>query len=366
MNRFGEALRKCRNASNDPGRDNKRLTQERLGDLIGSELGDLGVSGAAVSEWELGKSKPSAEDRKVLMALMSVLHKCGGLATPTDVDQILKWGNYRALDEEEIRRIFPGLPPDETQVAADRPSWLADMLSISQAELKQVLDKAKEGPEPSWPRVLAALMRKATDGFSLSMSALLWVAAWLLAIWWMSPSLRFPFAAYDSAFIALCKYAAGSLVIPLFIGALVNTKDSAYWNGQNGVDPALLRLYTYQGAGIGFNVGYFLVFPLSLIRHYLGFGPTVWIEILAATVSVILGNMGAQVVPHNLWRAYNRLTLADGGIFFAVALMGPMWAFFFLEFYSTLLHPVLGIVVILLALSGVVLIARRGSNKQTT
>jgi hypothetical protein len=160
-------------------------------------------------------------------------------------------------------------------------------------------------------------------------------------------------------------YAGGSLVIPLLIGALVNTKSSEYWRNQSGVSSFLLRLYTYQGAGVGFNVGYFLILPLSLARHYLGFEPAIWIEILAATVSVILGNMGAHVVPHNLWRAFDRLTFKDGGIFFVVALMGPLWAFFFLEFYSTLLHPALGVVVILLALSGVVLFARKRSQKQT-
>lgn len=374
MNRFSEALRRFRNASNDPERDNKRLTQERLGQLIGEELGDLGVSGAAISEWELGKSKPSVDDRKLLIALVHVLHKCGGLQMPTEADQFLKWGNYRALDEEESHRIFPNLPdeipaeqsaPKENVSEPNRSSWLADMLSISQNELKQILDKAREGPEPSWPRVLAALMRKATGGFSLSMSSILWIAVWLLTIWSMSPSLKFPFASYDSAFIALCMYAGGSLVIPLLIGALVNTKSNEYWRSQTGVSSFLLRLYTYQGAGVGFNVGYFLVFPLSLIRYYMGFSPATWIEVIAATVAVILGNMGARVVPHNLWLAYKRLTLRDGWIFFAVALMGPLWACFFLEFYSTLLHPVLGIIVILLALSGVVLFARKPSQKQT-
>jgi transcriptional regulator with XRE-family HTH domain len=375
VNKFGEALRRFRNASNDPERENKRLSQERLGELIGRELGDYGYSGAAISEWELGKSKPNAHDRRVVIALVHVLYECGGVKTLTEADQFLERGNYRALDEEESHGIFPDLPdemqteqaaPNENITEHSRSSWLADILSISQDELKQIFDKAREdGPEPSWPRGLAALMRKATDGFSLSMSSILWIAVWLLTIWSMSPSLKIPFASYDSAFIALCMCAGGSLVIPLFIGILVNTKSNEYWRSQSGVSSFLLRLYTYQGAGVGFNVGYFLVFPLSLIRYYMGFSPATWIEVIAATVAVILGNMGARVVPHNLWLAYKRLTLRDGWIFFVVALMGPLWAFFFLEFYSTLLHPVLGIIVILLALSGVVLIAQKSSQKQT-
>jgi hypothetical protein len=73
--------------------------------------------------------------------------------------------------------------------------------------------------------------------------------------------------------------------------------------------------------------------------------------------------MAARVVPHNLWLAYKRLTLADGGMFFVVALIGPMWGLFFLEYYSILLTPVSGIITILLALMAVVMISRRQARK---
>jgi len=368
---FGDALRKFRQGSNDPHRLNRRLTQERLGDLIGEEMGDLGYTGAAISEWERGKSKPSPDDRKVLIALMHILYRCSGLQTVSEAEQLLKLGNYRALDEDETRRIFQDNPNGidaEEAVSKEKnsersaSSWLAGMFSISQNELNQLLTKAREGPEPFWPRVLATLMRSVSDQFSPSMSTILWIVVWLLTMWLISPSLRFPFADHDAAFVALCLYAGASLIIPLLVGALVNTKDSEYWKAQSGVNPFFLRLYTYQGAGIGFNVGYFLVFPLSLGRYYLGFGPIVWLEIIAVTVSVALGSMAAHVVPHNLWLAYKQLTLRDGGIFFVVAFMGPLWAFFFLEYYTTLLHPVLGIIAILLALAGVIIFVNKKSK----
>jgi hypothetical protein len=188
---FGDTLRKFRQASNDPERLNRRLSQERLG-----ELNNWGYTGAAISEWELGKSRISADDRDILLALVNVFRMCGGIQTVLDANQLLEAGNYRPLDQEEIRN-------------------------------------------------------------------------------------------------------------------------------------------------------------------------TVWIEIAAAIVSVLLGSMAARVVPHNLWRAFKRLTFRDGWIFFVVTLMGPLWAFFFLEYYSTLLHPTFGIIVILLALSAVVLFARKRSKKQT-
>jgi hypothetical protein len=166
--------------------------------------------------------------------------------------------------------------------------------------------------------------------------------------------------------LAVEMYVAGSLIIPLLIGLLVDTKHNEYWKQQGLLNSRLLRLYTYQGAGIGFNLGYFFVFPLVLIRYYLGFGSSVWLELAAITLGLILGNMGARVVPHNLWLAYGRLHLADGAIFFVIALLGPLWGLFFLQYYAVLLTPLLGSVIILTALTLLIMIAAQQSKKTDT
>jgi len=229
-----------------------------------------------------------------------------------------------------------------------------------------LVTKVEEGPRPTWPRLLAALMRKASDKWSLSLTDINWIWVWWLAWWLIVPSLRWPFENRHTNMIAMQMYIAGTLVIPLLIGLLVNTKDNEYWKQQSSANSKLVRLYTYQGAAIGFNVGYFLVLPLILIRYYLQPGSSIWLEIAAVTLGLILGNMAAYVVPHNLWRAYKRLTLADGWIFFIVAFIGPMWALFFLEYYSILLSPVSGIITILLALTAVVTISAWQARKRTT
>ena len=74
--------------------------------------------------------------------------------------------------------------------------------------------------------------------------------------------------------------------------------------------------------------------------------------------------MSARVVPHNLWLAYGRLRFADGAIFFVVALVGLLWGVFFLEFYSVLLTPLSGIIVILFAFILVAIMAQRQSKKE--
>jgi hypothetical protein len=221
----------------------------------------------------------------------------------------------------------------------------------------------EEGPRPIWPRLLAAFMRKASDQWSLSLADINWIWVWWLAWWLIAPSLRWPFEDRQSSLLAMQMYIAGTLAVPLLIGLLVYTQDNDYWIRNSAVNSKLVRLYTYQGAAIGFNVGYFLVLPLILIRYYLQLGSSIWLEIAAVTLGLTLGNMAARVVPHNLWRAYKRLSLADGWIFFVVALIGPMWGLFFLEYYSILLTPVLGIITILLALTVVVLISARQARK---
>ncbi len=116
MESFGQQLRSYRRQSRDPQRGGL-LTQERFGELIGRELGDNGYSGAAVSDWERDKSKIHADDRAVLVALLSVLHNCGGISLPDEADGLLTAGNYRRLDRGECAKVFPGITAQSQHTA---------------------------------------------------------------------------------------------------------------------------------------------------------------------------------------------------------------------------------------------------------
>lgn len=374
MTKFGKQLREFRQQCIDNKSPQGRLTQEKFAELVGRELG-ISYSGAAISDWERGKSKIYADDRPVLTAVITILHEYGGVKTVEQANQLLESGNYRNLDSNEVEQIFEEIPdglsikhsiPEQKTPGSLLLVLLQNLFSIPGTELKTLLEKAEEGPPPAWPRIMAAFMRKASENWSLSVTGMLWIWVWLIAWWLIGPSLQLPFADRNAALIAMGKYAAGTLIVPILIGSLINTKDNDYWKAQTAANSLLVRLYTHQGAGIGFNVGYFLVFPLALIRHYFNFGSSVWIEIAASMLGLILGNMAARVVPHNLWHAYGRLSLADGWIFFIVAFLGPLWAIFFLEYYPVLLAPVLGTVIIFLALTAVVIISVWQSRKQIT
>ena len=374
MSDFGKFLRSFRKRCIDPDDSEHKLTQELLGELLGWELNNEGYSGAAISDWERGVSKISVDQRQVLIGIVKVLVRWGGIKKVLEANQLLEAGNYRALNIQETQQIFDEIPANlnsepsipKLQVSKSFiPFLLADLFHMSEEELQRVLAKAGEGPPPAWPRVLAAFMRKAFEHVSLY--TFIWIWLWLVAWWLITPSWRQLFEHRDAALIAIVMYASGSLAIPLLIGILVNTKDNDYWKQQTKADSFLIRLYTYQGAGIGFNMGYFLVFPLSLARHYLNLESAAWVAVLVAAVGLILGNMSARVVPYNLWIAYGRLRFSDGALFFVVALIGPMWGLFFLEYYSIFRSPLWGTIVILLAfmLAGI-MIARQSNKKLRT
>ncbi|MGZ9221714.1 MAG: helix-turn-helix domain-containing protein, partial [Anaerolineales bacterium] len=143
MTTFGETLRAFRQASNDPDRFNRRLTQQRLGKLLGDEMGDYGFSGTAISDWERGESKISAEDRNVLIALIKVLYRSGGLRTLDDANHLLKAGKYRDLVVNETQEIFKAAAnnedlehsiPKTKSFRSSIPAFVASLFSISEAK----------------------------------------------------------------------------------------------------------------------------------------------------------------------------------------------------------------------------------------
>jgi hypothetical protein len=120
MDSFGQLLRHYRRQSTDPVRGGL-LTQSRLGELLGEELGHMGYSGAAISDWERDKSKIHADDRHLLVALARVLVHCGAVQTAVEVNHWLETGNYRALDAVESADLFAldSSSPPPTTLAAE-------------------------------------------------------------------------------------------------------------------------------------------------------------------------------------------------------------------------------------------------------
>jgi transcriptional regulator with XRE-family HTH domain len=365
MTDFGTLLRIIRNRCIDPYFPGRRLSQERLGELLGKELGmQAGFSGAAVSDWERGKSKIHADNRRVLISLLFILRVGGGIATIADANEFLEVGNYRALNPAEIEKVFPDKrePVDsrsqQETFQSPTPFSFEELFFISNQELRTSLAKAKAGPEPAWPRMIVAMLRSFLDQWTIlhSLKALLWFWIWLFAWGLMAPSLHWPFSSREDAISVLRLYVGGTIAIPPLIGLLTDTKNNAFWQQLNLATAVMTRLYTHQGAFIGFHLGYFAAFVIGLLRYYLHQQPTIWFDLTVMSFPLVVGYMGARLVPYNLWQAYDRLNLSDGEIFFFFVVFGPLWGFLFLEIYPYLLNPIFGALIFLLAITTLIIL----------
>jgi transcriptional regulator with XRE-family HTH domain len=360
MTTFGDKLRDCRGRCRDP-ESGRSLSQERLGELLGKVLGDHGYSGQTMSNWERGNSKPGVDDRLILVGLLTVLHNCGGLQAPGDANEFLTAGNYRPLDAGERREIFPGVQAEainQPETAAQghagqaRLQSLVDLFFSPTAELQEKLNQAVEGPPPSWPRVVAALIRWSLDHVTPRgvLQAICWLCVSLITFWALSPSLRWPFANPEHAREAMLLFVVCSVVTPLCVGALTSTNSNDYWIQQNLANTAELRLYTHQGAFVGFYIGYMVIFLTTLAGYHLSLGYGKLFAPAIGALPVAVGYFGARLVPYNLWRAYGRMRLQDGAEFFLFLLTGPLWGYFFYQYYPLLLTPMLGLVFCLFVL----------------
>jgi len=362
MPEFGELLRKYRQSCKDP-LTARQLSQERFGELLGTELGLLaGYSGAAVSDWERGKSKIHADERRLLVGLVRVLFTNGGLETIPAADVLFEVGNYRPLNLGEKRQVFPNelLEAQDVSKNPEKQLGLGALLQervfygVDGAALRARLADAQAGPAPAWPRKVVTLLNWSSSRWSIyrSVRALVWIWVWVLSCWLILPSLRWPFPGQQDALAAMILYAGGTLSIPMLVGLLTDTKNDRFWQEHHLATDQAIRLYTYQGASIGFQVSYAILLVVNLVLYYLGLRPGLWFELIEMTFPLIVSYMSGWLVPYNMWRAYGRLNLADGAIFFIFPISGPLWGAFFYSYGSVLLSAdFAGAITILLAAS---------------
>ncbi|MGD8456997.1 MAG: hypothetical protein PVF83_11470 [Anaerolineales bacterium] len=356
MKTFGDLLRYFRRQCKDPVRGGM-LTQERLGELIGLELGDAGYTGGAIGEWERDKSKISQDNYSVLVALVKVLVKCGGIRTPADADELLVTGNYRPLNETERIAIF-GMADSSKQLTPESGTLQRVILSpFKELQFRlqdewQYIAGLLEKPTPHLSTVFWDWLGHLGERVSIErgLRSVIWVSVCLLTWALVFPIMRWPFAGEPQTELAVYAYIAGSLVLPLIIGGLSRTIDSDYWKQQGLAQLPELRLYTHQGAFIGFHLGFTAIFFARLFLHYLALirFPH-WVEGVAAIFILWVSYSVARQVPFNLWRAYRRLRLRDGAVFFIFVFFGPVFGAFFFKFHDIFLSLKLGLPLIITA-----------------
>lgn len=117
MNRFGKRLSEHRKRAIHPTKK-RLLSQGDLADLLALEEGTDSYSASTVSNWETGRHNIDHTQRDLLIAILRVLHRHGGLHSRTEADALLLAGDYRPLNDEEVASISPAFVEGETSRAA--------------------------------------------------------------------------------------------------------------------------------------------------------------------------------------------------------------------------------------------------------
>lgn len=100
MNSFSTRLRQLRQMSSTE--NGEKITQKKMGELLGQELGSSNFSNVTISNWENGQTSINKDDRLVLLSLLKIFLELNTINSINDCNEFLWLGNFRALDEEEI------------------------------------------------------------------------------------------------------------------------------------------------------------------------------------------------------------------------------------------------------------------------
>lgn len=363
---FGSLLKEFRQKTYDP-KTKKTLTQKNFGEYLFDEIG-ISYSGAAVSDWEREQSDINIADRLLLVSIIKILKKYGGIQSLAQANYLLESGDYRALNSDEQKIVFPEtlefFESQETNVETPKDtlvlSFIKNMFFDSPTEFNMEWKKANEGPVPILVHMFVAIIRKQTDKISPTHAwrFILWIWIVVITYWLVIPSLQFPFSDQQDALNSMFFYIIGSFVLPFGIGLMVNIKNNAFWKEQKFPKPFTLRLYVFQGAYVGFQIIYFFMFFIVFLLAHFQISLKTWGELLGTIFLISITYASAQLVPYNLWRAYQRLDLKDGWVFFIFVIIGPFWAWFFLEFYNLLFQKFEGVLLVLLAITGVIVVEK--------
>src|SRR5689334_19564829 len=103
---FGELLRRHRE-NTVYSRTRKCLTQIEFAEKLSKRTG-LTITRNKVGYWEKDKTAIQVSDRKMLLAILIVLHEHSGITHLHEAEKLLETGGYKLLSQEEMQQIHPG------------------------------------------------------------------------------------------------------------------------------------------------------------------------------------------------------------------------------------------------------------------
>lgn len=361
---FGSLLRKYRRQSHDPV-TGAQLTMQMVTTMLQDRMG-ASYTYQSVSNWERDKNQINKDDRSILIGLISLLHKCGGLKTLEDANLLLRAGNYRELDVGEVEKVNRHwLAAGEYEPNENPPgkplsivvNVLIEWLAHPEQQIRQLVGIDGSGLPPDFTDFFVYSLNRfaqrwtAHKALFLIGRLLLIIATWYLTL----PLLFWPLT---TPMISAVLFVVGAIFIPASIAGLDWLQERSFWltvttkNKQEGVR----YLFAYTGAVTSFQIAYFALLVINIFLHdvsghSLG---SVWaiVQLSLAAGLVLMSYVGARQVPRSMWRAFGKLAFTEGdvSILIVFSLMGSLLAWGIVHYVDDLLrYRFVGIAIILVA-----------------
>ncbi len=344
MSEFGTLLKQHREKCTSPHLRGGRLSQKRLGELLGEKLGDYGYSGVTIHNWEYGKTKIAPEQRALLIAIIEILVEYDGMVLLEEANGLLRAGYYAALGVEDGGRIFPEQQPEPEAATATNVTLLA-------------LQRAFVRPEQirQWTRQMLledgmiTLLRDGTSNWTAAkvLRIILLVISLILTVAWLLPVLFWSAApTYQATQTTWLLYIAITLLVPVLVGAAYYSRPSTLWT-ERGVGRFRPRLYlTLMGAYMGQVLAMTAVSVAGLFKLYIwGFPSPRWLLVLVALFFVLFIRQSAREMAHIHWNAFGRLQFSASELPIAIvfAALPLIVGYLYQIGYRWLLQPQFGL-----------------------
>lgn len=318
---FGSLLRSFRNKCNDP-LTGRRLSQERLGALIGEAVGTR-YSAQAVSDWERDRSQINKDHRQVLIALVQILRDFGGIRSVDEAERFLAAGNYRGLDREELHQIF-GMEKTEKAAEIRKRYWHMKFDSFY-----------------NWKNNLTLIS---------GLKMIVWVICWATTYLGFGPVLDFSLRGKTNLVTTAVIWSLTLWILPFVVVWCAPTK----LNTPDGRQTSSTSYFSQAvGTSLGFSLGATNVLTLALISYNLYLYP--WpklITFLFCLWPVVLGGSGGNLVNLHPSLENRRRTLHTELIFFLILLIPPLLGVGLYFLHPLLLSRVLGPLLLIVVMSG--------------
>ena len=308
---FGDLLRVYRKQCWHP--EDGIISQHKLADLLAEEDDTLEYDGRRVSLWERGKEVIRHSHRPLLLGLVQVLHKYGGIGDRETADTFLTTGQYSALTEGEAFRINPAwvrpYTPPEKEAPPPQPEGSEPSLvdEVKRAlHLRHMAEKYLPPlPEPPITIRTSTIWVVSCLGYLPWLKLVIVVGLVLLNQRLLTPALIWPQFAAEARMVSYAGFAAAHWVVPLIVALLITPEGLDGFTPQGRRDEWHMFFLKWVGALVGFMTVSLAIWLVNLGLYYVGWG---WasggIRWTAAIGSLFLAWVVGGVIPRYRWHMF--------------------------------------------------------------